>query len=217
MPLGRDAGLARAAQLAFADHIGAGALGREQPQHREPVVRLHRVVDVRIQSGVGQRAGEHAIASAHGGRRIDPDRRADVIGDGIQRHVVDQQPVHRMHRECGRAAISSAAVGSGVSGVEDSGHGVIRVYEVESRDHSSRSRRLRSHVTDRNAPVHDPAAAIERRPGFVYLIAMAESWYQTLSSSAGPSRRRSDRGTEAGHNRSIAMVDRYHAKCEHFD
>ena len=97
--VGRDAGRARAAQLALADDVGAGALGREQPQHGEPVVRLHRVVDVRIQAGVRQRAGEHTIAPAHGGRRIDPDRRADVIGDGVERHVVDHQSVHRVHRE----------------------------------------------------------------------------------------------------------------------
>ena len=97
--IGRNAGLARAAKFALADHVGAGALAREQAQHREPVVRLHRVVDVRIEPGVGQRAGEHAIAPAHGGRRIDPDRRADVIGDGVERHVVDHQPVHRMHGE----------------------------------------------------------------------------------------------------------------------
>ena len=134
-PFGGDAGLARAAKLAFADDIGAGALGREQPQHREPVVRLHRVVDVRIQPGIGQRSGEHAIAPAHGGRRIDPDRRADVIGDGVQRHVVDQHAVHRVHRKVRPRRDQLGGGGFGCIGRGGSGHGVIRVHEVESRDH----------------------------------------------------------------------------------
>ena len=66
-PVGRDAGLARAAQFAFADHIGARTLAREQPQHGEPVVRLHRVVDVRVEPGIGQCGGERTVAAAHGG------------------------------------------------------------------------------------------------------------------------------------------------------
>ena len=97
--IGGDAGLARTAELALADHIDAGALGCEQPQHGEPVVRLHRVVDVRVHPGRGQRVSQHAIAPSHGGRRIDPHRRADVIRDRIERHVVDHQSVHRMHGE----------------------------------------------------------------------------------------------------------------------
>ena len=129
-PVGGDAGLARAAKLAFADDIGAGALGCEQPQHREPVVRLHRVMDVRIQSGVGQRSGEHAVTPAHGGRRVDPDRRADVIGDGIQRHVVDQQAVHRMHGKMRPRRDQLGGGGFGRIGRGGSGHGVIRVDEV---------------------------------------------------------------------------------------
>ena len=135
----RDAGLARAVKLAFADDIGACALGREQAQHREPVVRLHRVMHVPVEAGVGQRAGEHAIAPAHGGRRIDPDRRADVIGDGVQRHVVDQHAVHRMHGEMRPRRDQLGDRGFGRVRRRRFGHGLIRVHEVESRGHSNRN------------------------------------------------------------------------------
>ena len=77
-PVARDAGGAGAQQFAPADHVGAGALAREQPQDGEVVVRLHRVVHMRVQPGGGERGGQRPVARAHRGGGVDPGRRADT-------------------------------------------------------------------------------------------------------------------------------------------
>ncbi len=99
--LRRDASRECAQQFAAAHHVGAGALGREYAQHREMVVRLHRVVDARPESiqRAGQRAGQRAIARPHDARRVDPDGRAQRIGHARERHAVHHQPVHHVHGE----------------------------------------------------------------------------------------------------------------------
>ena len=123
-PAGMPASRARRSSPSLTTSAPAPS-AREQPQHRELVVRLHRVVDVRIEAGVGERPGEQAIARARmAGCRIHPDRRAHRIGDGVQRHVVDHQPVHRVHgqmRPC-----RDQFGGGGVRGVGGSGGGHAR-------------------------------------------------------------------------------------------
>ena len=142
--VGRDACRAGAAQLALADDVGAGALGREQPQHREPVVRLHRVMDVRIQAGIRQRSREHPATPAHGRRRIDPDRRADAIGDGVERHIVDHQPVHRVHREMRPRCDQLGGGGIGCIGGGGSGHDPQSTRGRRPQEPLAQQRRLRT-------------------------------------------------------------------------
>ena len=118
----RNAGGAGAAEFALADHVGAKAFAAEQVQHRQPVVRLHRVMHMRVQRGVVQRGPQCLRAAAHGGGGIHPARRADGFGDAAQGDAVQAQPVHRMHREL--RARGDQFVGRGFCGIggEDSGH-----------------------------------------------------------------------------------------------
>ena len=132
---------------------------REQPQHRQPVIRLHRVMDVCVQPGIGQRSGEHAITPAHGGCRIHPGRRADGIGDGIQRHIVHQQPVHRVHGQM--RPRRDQLGGGGIRGVDhgNSGHGVSAYTRSKAGPYSRPGDRLkadRAVIASSHRPVADP-------------------------------------------------------------
>ena len=90
-----------AQQFAFTHHVGTGTFAREQPQYREPIVRLHGIVDVRVEIRVGQRRGQHAVTPTHGGGGIHPHGRSGVVRDGVQRHVVHHQPIHGVHGQVG--------------------------------------------------------------------------------------------------------------------
>ena len=79
---GRDAGGQRAAQLAFRDHVGAGAELGQRLQHRLVGIGLHGVADQRVEPG--ERLGKHGEMARQRRRRIAVERRADRGGDRRQ-------------------------------------------------------------------------------------------------------------------------------------
>ena len=73
----RDAGGARALELAFRDDVGAGAELRQRAHHRLVGIRLHGVADERRHVGEGVR--EHAVVPLERRGRIAIERRADRV------------------------------------------------------------------------------------------------------------------------------------------
>ncbi len=86
---GRHAGGERALELARRDHVGAGALLGEGPDHREVGVRLDRVAQHDPLPGEGREETPHL--APHAGRRIDVGGRADRRGDRRERHRLGVQ------------------------------------------------------------------------------------------------------------------------------
>ena len=76
-PLRRDASGERAPQLPFRHDIGARAQARQQAQHRQVAVRLHRIADARRR----QHSLELAVGGFDGVGGIDIDGRADLGRD----------------------------------------------------------------------------------------------------------------------------------------
>ena len=71
-------------QLAFGDHVGAGAEPGERRDHRLVGVGLERIADERVDVGKG--AGEHPVVPLQGRARIAVERGADRLGE---RHQID--------------------------------------------------------------------------------------------------------------------------------
>ena len=149
----RDAGGAGAQQFALADHVGPGAFARKQPQNGEVAVRLHRVVHLRVQPGVGERGGKGPVARAHRGGGVDPGGGADLVGDAVQRHVVEDQPVHGVHGQPrasgdllgdgGVGAIKCCGGVGGHSGGHTPGQRIPRPYR-DAADDGGEARRLQT-------------------------------------------------------------------------
>lgn len=118
-----DPGQPRAPQLALADHVRPGAALRHQPQHRQVVVRLHRIMHPR-QPAHGR--GQGGQPAAHGAGRVHPGRGAEHLGDARQRHAFEHQPVHGVH---GKLRPGREQGGDGGFVLEDdgcgSGHGAM--------------------------------------------------------------------------------------------
>ena len=98
---GRHPRLHRPAQLPAAHHVRPGPAIRHEAQHGKVVVRLHRVVHVRAHPG--QRRPQRGQAGTQRARRYHPARRAEVGGDGGERHPLHQQAVEGVHPEHGPA------------------------------------------------------------------------------------------------------------------
>ena len=137
-------------------------------QHRQMVVRLHRVVDVRVQSGLGERAGQHAIAAAHGSMPNTPRSAcpsASAIGLSGTPSIIS--PSIACMARCGRAAISSAIEGSADS--PEAGAGWAHRDMLRQRDgeaspgEAPRPSLARSAV--RAVPDRSPGPRAGRHPG----------------------------------------------------
>ena len=83
--LGRDAGRQRAAHLAYRDDVGAGAHLAEQADDRQVAVGLHGVADLGVHAL--DAVGEFLPGRAQRAGRIAVERRADLGGDGGERHA----------------------------------------------------------------------------------------------------------------------------------
>ena len=107
---GGDSGLAGAQKLAAADDVGPRPALTQDRQDGQVIIGLDRVMDVRRQAGGGEGAGQGGEPRAQRAGAVDPDRRAVRIGDRIQRHALEAQPVLRMHRQlrAGRQQVSQA-------------------------------------------------------------------------------------------------------------
>ena len=86
---GSDPGGERAADLALAHHVGAGAEPRQSGDHRLVGVGLHRIGDQRV--AARERTGEGAVVPGERRRRIAIERRADVGGDVGEWHLLRRQ------------------------------------------------------------------------------------------------------------------------------
>ncbi len=127
----RDAGDAGTAEFALADHVGPGALGREQAEDREVVVGLHGIMQLGIEAGGSDGLRQGAVAGAHGAGAVHPGGRADGIGDTAQRDGFQHQPVDGVH---GQVWAGSEQLGRGGIGVlrrvgvgGGCGHGAQRI------------------------------------------------------------------------------------------
>ena len=72
-------------ELAAGDDVEAASRPRQQIQHREVGVRLHRVADEVRRTGEGSVEGAEALFER--GARIDVARRAEALGDRRERHA----------------------------------------------------------------------------------------------------------------------------------
>ncbi len=95
----RDAGRARAHELAFRHHIGAGAERGERLDHRLVGIRLQGVADERRH--VGEGAGEHLVVARQRRGRIAIERGADRLREvdeidrlGVQHAVAIGEMMH---------------------------------------------------------------------------------------------------------------------------
>ena len=97
--LRRNAGRARAPELAFRHHVGAGAELGERLDHRLVGIRLHGVADERVH--VGEGAGEYLVVAPQRRGRVAIERGADRAGEideidrlGVQHAVAIGEVVH---------------------------------------------------------------------------------------------------------------------------
>jgi hypothetical protein len=90
-------------QLATRYDIEAGAKPGKQVEDGEVGICLHRVADQHVPPGASR--GEFVPCGLEGGPRVDVARRAELLGDGLERHRFDAQcPVaqrQRVHLRCG--------------------------------------------------------------------------------------------------------------------
>ena len=87
--VGGHAGRARALELAFRHHVGAGAELGQRRDHRLVGIRLHGVADQRAH--VGEGAGEHLVVPLQRRGRIAIERRADAVGERVEVHRLGVQ------------------------------------------------------------------------------------------------------------------------------
>jgi hypothetical protein len=96
---GRHACEASATKFTFTDHISAGAFGDKHADYGKMVVGFERIVQGDLETGIRECPGKGAVPLAHGSGAIDPHRRANGIGDGVQWDRLQHEPVKRMHRQ----------------------------------------------------------------------------------------------------------------------
>ena len=90
-----DPGRAGPQDLAATHHIHPGASLPHQVQHGQVIIGLHRVVNADRTSG--ERPVQRMQPRPDRVGRDNPGGSADLIGDGVQGHTIQKQPVHGVH------------------------------------------------------------------------------------------------------------------------
>ena len=109
---GGNTGGERTAQLAFRDHVGAGAKPRQRAQHGLVGVSLHGIADQRVEAREG--LAEDAVMPGQRRGRIAVEGSADLRGDIWYRHVLgmkDAVAVFEMVHGNGSGSLERGATG----------------------------------------------------------------------------------------------------------